>query len=250
MDGRESTFLREHTHEDLPSVSAHAERLMRRWSTGLEVQERIEHEKEVAKWAQEVHPYIAVSREVGAGGEELSKVLATRLGWECMDRRLMDLMAEQYGLPEGTLRIADEAKSNWLRETFAHWLDKTVITESAYVSHLGQIVLMAAKSSCCVFVGRGIQYLLPGDKGLSVRVVAPLAQRVAAIRKRNQMDEKAARKFIEETEEARREFVQHCFHHDVADADCYDLVVNLGKIPLDDAVEMIATVAERRFPIV
>jgi hypothetical protein len=43
------------------------------------------------------------------------------------------------------------------------------------------------------------------------------------------------------TESARRAFVRQYFHNDLTDPGHYDMIVNMGKIPIDGAVDAVKT---------
>ena len=45
---------------------------------------------------------------------------------------------------------------------------------------------MAARHASSVFVGRGVQFLLPCEVGLTIRIVAPLNQRIDRVMHRDE----------------------------------------------------------------
>lgn len=234
-------------HEGRQAVAAQAEKLMRQWALSMEINERVQQEKAAAQWAMEVHAYVAVSRETGAGGAELSRTVAEKLRWVCMDRELLDFMAESYHLPHGALETVDESKWNWLREMFGYWFDKMGVPQTEYVAHLGRIVLLAARNANTVFVGRGAQFYLPRDKGLAIRLIAPLEDRIRRTMELRQLDYDQAKRHVAATDEGRRDFVKRHFGHDVADARLYDLTVNLERFTLNDAAELVVGECRRRW---
>jgi cytidylate kinase len=224
-----------------------AEHQMRRWALGLEIKERVDHDRAVAELAQRIHPYVALSREAGAGGGEIARRLGKELGWDVLHRELLIYMSQRYKVPTDMLEFVDETTSNWMLEVFGKWLDHRVVTQSEYVVHLGQIVLMAARHANSVFVGRGVQFLLPRDKGLAVQIIAPLSRRVERTMQQRQISREQAQKHVKEADDGRRDFVRRYFHHDVSDPHVYDLVLNLEHMDLDNAVEILAAECRRRF---
>jgi len=62
---------------------------------------------------------------------------------------------------------------------------------------------------------------------------------------KRQCDEREARSFVETTDRQRADFVERYFHHDVADPHLYDLIINLARIPREDAIELIVTESAR-----
>jgi cytidylate kinase len=124
------------------------------------------------------------------------------------------------------------------------WLDRNLVSESEYVEHLGKIVLLAASSGKVVFVGRGAQMFLPRNKGLAVRIIAPLNYRIEQTMRQRGLNHALAKKWVEETDHARCDFVRSHFHHDVADPKLYDLVINLEPIGPHGARDLIVETAQ------
>lgn len=233
--------------EPVGPVAKNAEQRMRSWAIGLEVRDRLEHTQAVAQLPREMHPYVAISRETGAGGAEVARRVADKLGWQLVDRDLLNYMADRYKLPKDMLEFVDERTSNWVHEVFGKWLDSHLVTQSEYVGHLGRIVLMAARHANSVFVGRGVQFLLPRGKGVTIRMVAPLQQRIERIMEVRQLNHDAAKKYVADSDTGRRDFVHRYFHHDVSDACLYDLVINGQSLNFDEAADLIAGHCRQRF---
>jgi len=156
------------------SVAQLAERRMRQWAIGLEVQQRLQREAAAKSWSESVHPYLTISRDTGAGAGELAHRVGKILAWEVLDRELLDYMAKQYHVPKKIVELVDETTTSWLLDTFGKWLDRQLVTESEYLTHLGQLVLLAAQSQSAIFVGRGAHFFLPRERGLVIQLVASL----------------------------------------------------------------------------
>jgi len=234
-------------HDHGKSVAQMAEQQMRQWALGLEVKERIENQPTVDQLPAEIHPYIAVSREAGAGGAEIATRVGRELDWEVLNRELLSYMAERYKLPRDMLDCVDETTWNWMLEVFGKWINRRVVTQSEYIVHLARLVLMAARHSSKVFVGRGAQFLLPRDRGLTIYVIAPVKMRIKRILEVRHCSENEAKQFVRETDRGRRDFVQTYFNRNVDDEHVYDLVINREHIDLDAAAQLIVDQCRKRF---
>lgn len=230
---------------NVPAKSAEAQ--MRRWAIGLEVQNRLEHDRAIAEIPDQIHPYLAISREAGTGATDMARQMSDELGWQLVGLKLLDDMAEHYKLPKDMLRFVDETTSSWLYEAFGKWLNRHLVTQSEYVGRLGRIVLMAARHASSVFVGRGAQFLLPREKGLTVRVLAPLTYRVQRVMERRHLGRDEATRYVKHLDRGRREFVQKYFHRDAEDPRLYDVVVNLEHMGPEGAAELILRQCRARF---
>ena len=239
---------------DEATTAALAERRMRQWALSLEAEKRRqlrsadERRQPHEKLQRKLHPYIAISREAGAGGEEIARQVGDILGWEVLDRNIVDEIARHDKLPRAMLQLVDETTSNWVTETFGKWIDRHTVTQSEYVVHLGHVVLMAAQHASTVFVGRGAQFLLPADKGLTVYVVAPYDMRVENTRKTQICSADEARRHIEKRDDGRRDFLKENYDRGIDDLHLYDLVINRANISVETAARLIVDQARVRFP--
>ena len=113
------------------------------------------------------------------------------------------------------------------------------MTQDAYTSHLGKIVLLAARHGKVVFVGRGAQFFLPRDRGMSVRIIASETFRIYEMLRRSGLSYDQSKKLVEQTDRGRCEFVRRYFQHDVADPQLYDLIINVEKLSHEGAAALI-----------
>jgi cytidylate kinase len=185
-----------HTSLLQESATKLAERQMRQWVLNSDVQRRIAQERAKTIPPNEVHPYVAVSRECGAGGGEIARQIGQRLGWTLLDRELLQTMAESCHSREDDIEFVDEKTWNWLYELTVKSVNKQAVTQTEYVVRLGPILLMAARNSSTVIVGRGAQYLLPRWLGLSVRIIAPREQRIDRMMRLLDLDRSQATRHI------------------------------------------------------
>ena len=222
-----------------------AERQMRNWALELQTRQRLAEERAHTNVPQLIYPYVAISREAGVDAAELAGAIANKCGWKVLDRELLDYLAEHDQLSRLALEFVDEKTVSWFHEMFGKWLEQQLVSQAEYVSRLGRLVLLAAQHESAIFVGRGVQFMLPRNRGLAVRVIAPLKQRAECLMKRKQCSYGEAKGLVAELDDNRAQFVRRYFHRDIADPHLYDLVINLEYIPRVDAVELIATEAKR-----
>ena len=220
-------------------LSEAAERQMRVWALSVDSLKKLEEEKASASVQHLIRPFIAISRESGVDAGELATQLAKHLGWKILDRGILDYMAEEYHWSRIALDYVDEKTVSWFHDTFGKWLDQQIVSQPQFVKQLGHMVLLAAQHESTVFVGRGAQFLLPRDRGLTVRVVAPKQDRIKKIMDLRQCSHRDAEKFIDETDKGRADFVLRYFHRDVADPHQYDLIINLEHTSREAAVDLI-----------
>ena len=178
-------------------------------------------------------------RETGVDAADVAALISAKSGWKVLDRELLDYLAERNQWSAIALEYVDERTASWFHETFGKWLDDRLVSQAEYVSSLGKIVLLAAQHESTIFVGRGAQFYLPREVGVSVRLIAPRRLRVERIMVRRHCSRRDAEKFVDETDAGRAAFIRRYFHHNVAEPHLYDLVINLEHTTREAAADLI-----------
>ncbi|HID76769.1 MAG TPA: cytidylate kinase-like family protein [Planctomycetaceae bacterium] len=227
--------MKDQTRED-PKILKAAEQQMRAW----ELAQRSAARSVRAHGPQEqLGHYLTISRESGAGGSSVARLVGQRLGWEVMDKNLLDCVAERYRLSREGLEMVDETTVSWAYDLLGAWLDQKTITREQYMVRLARVVVAMARRGNVVFVGRGTQFLLPRQFGLAVRLVAPEPFRIRRVMEREKLDADEAKRYVQQTDRGRRDFTMKFFHVDLAEPHLYDMVINTERFGLDGAAEMI-----------
>jgi cytidylate kinase len=188
---------------------------------------------------------IAISRQAGAGGSALARAVSEKLGWPIYDKELIEKIAEEMGLRTQLVQSVDERRGSWLEECLHSLTARRSVSEGAYVHYLSQVLLSLAAHGNCVIVGRGAAQILPEATTLRVRLVGPYEKRVAAIEERHDLGRVDAEREVKETDQRRRRFVMDHFHKDADDPALYDLVLNSGRLDLEDCTALIVHALER-----
>src|SRR5262249_28050963 len=128
---------------------------------------------------------IAISREAGANGTGIARLVGERLGWPVYDRELLERIAHNMGLHARLVENVDEKQRSWLEESLAGLSSARALSGSRYVRHLVRTVLSLAARGNCVLVGRGAAQVLPAGTTLRVRLVAPLEARITAVSRKH-----------------------------------------------------------------
>ena len=229
----------------LDDLALAAKLRLERWLLSPGLREHMQRAREVKK-PTATGAYLTVSREAGSSGTELARLIGQRLGWDVLDKELLDFMTERYRMPHEMLEAVDETRANWVHDMLGSFFDARVVSHDNYVVHLERIVHLAALHGNVVFIGRGAQAFLPRSHGLAVRVIAPRKQRVDHIMQRHNLSHERAAALINEVDSARRQFCERHFHHDPASAEEYDLLINMGRMTLDEAADAVIAALRKR----
>jgi cytidylate kinase len=182
---------------------------------------------------------IALAREAGTAGALVAAAVGRQLGWPVYDQELVEKIAQELGLRSQLLESVDERRKGWIREMVESFVSVPGITEPAYVRHLTQTVLSLGTHGDCVIVGRGAAHILPPETTLRVRVIADLADRIAAASRRQNMSKEQAARWVADTDRERAAFVRAHFFKDAAEPHNYDLVLNASRWSVEECARFI-----------
>jgi hypothetical protein len=236
--------MKEQIREERKILAA-AERQMHAHALTEEIRDRLIRTEGSHRGEETQERFLTISREAGTGGEEIAASLGKRLGWEVLDKNLLDRIAERYRSSRQMLDLVDETPGSWVYDVLGTWMDRKIVPHETFVSQLARILLASVKRRSAVIVGRGAQFILPREKIFAVRVVASEPFRVQRIMRLRAVKEAEARSILRKIDTGRREFAERFFHHDITDPHLYDLVLNSGRLGIEAAVETVLAAAER-----
>ncbi len=188
---------------------------------------------------------IALSREAGAGGQEVAREVGAQLNWPIYDRELVELLAREMGVQRSLLESVDERRKGWLQECLEALSTAPTVSEDAYARRLARVLLALAAHGECVIVGRGAAQVLPAVTTLRVRLVAPLEARIAVIGRRLGVGQEEAARWVAATDLERSRFVRDHFRKDPGDPHLYDLVLNAARFSPAECAAFIVEALHR-----
>jgi cytidylate kinase len=181
---------------------------------------------------------ITVSREYGAGGLEVARLLAEALGWELLDRELLHRAAVVEHVPDADLERLDE-KALTLADRF-----RLHPPHQHYLHGLTDVVRQTAARGNVVLVGRGARQLLGDAPGaFHLRLVAPRDWRVQRMAEREGWSPQEALARCLEVDRTRDRFNRYFFGKAVAHSEQYDLVADTARVPPEDVAACVVALA-------
>ena len=224
----------------VPGLAKLVERQMRNWELARAQRPQVPVEERPS-----VQDFITVSRTIGSGGAEVATQLAERLGWPMFDKEILQAMAGDDRIRHHLYEVMDERDLTWFEET-ARGLCLREASANDYFRRLTETVLSLARQGRAVFLGRGIDLILPMERGLRVRVTASWRQRRDALLQRLGLTREQAEIEIERITLEREEFIRKHFGVDANDPARLDLIINLERLTVSDAVELTLLAARLR----
>ena len=223
-------------------------------------------------------PVVTIARQMGAGGEEIARLVASRLGARLLDAELLEMTSEQTGIPLRYFELLDErGRSMWrnpadlfrlvplppinpdLPDVYGDRYPPTGPVRArgeglqspafwaaeAYAAALSRTIQRVAQAGeSAVIVGRGgNEALAVMPETLNVLVVASEPQRLRRLAYERGVNVYEALDAVRGSDRRRRAFIRQFFGADWLDASRYDLVVRTDDVPLDAAAEIVVTAA-------
>jgi cytidylate kinase len=161
------------------------------------------------------------------------------------DKEILDKIGEEIRLSARHLEAVDERPGNWLEECLSGVQSQYHVSGETYIKYLLGTVRGLGAVGRCIIVGRGANYILPAATTLRIRLVAALEDRVQMMAGRLELSEREAAAWVQKTERQRLEFVKRCFGKDATDPHDYDLVLNMSRLTVEDAADIIIQTVQR-----
>lgn len=192
-------------------------------------------------------PTICVSRQYGAFGAAMGRIVAERLGFGFYSDELINDIADKAHVRLQVVQSLDERVQDGIAEWVAGLIKRGVFAPSDYLRNLSNVVLTLARHGKGVIIGRGAHFMLDGKTTLRVRVIAPLEVRVARIAERDRLSEADARAKVLRIDGERVAFNHHHYNADLTDPNNYDMVLNTGTLGIEGAAAQTVSAFQLRF---
>ena len=201
---------------------------------------------------------ITIAREYGAGGSELARALGERLGWGVLDRDLPQRVAARMRIDPATIEGLHEQAPGFLARIASAMLvyppEAPLVVDSgefptpdAIARAVREELQRAIQAPPVVIVGHGGQCLLRGHAGaLHLRLVAPIADRIARICARDGCGSRTAAAAVRRMDDDRQAYIRRYHDAEWRDPLLYDLEINTGRLPIADAAAMVVQLVAAR----
>jgi hypothetical protein len=193
---------------------------------------------------------LTVAREYGSGGGLIARAVAGKLGWNLLDKALVEAIARSARVDPDLAQRYDERTDSWLHrlsrrglwrgafEGIATTTDAECFDAEAMAALAKSLILEAHSRGNCVIVGRGAQCVLQNrDDVLQVFIHAPWSERIERVRSRVP-SAGDVELLIHSTDEQRADFIRLYFGCNWNDPHLYHLLISsvLGEEMVADLI--------------
>ena len=183
--------------------------------------------------------YITISREAGSLGNAVAARLAEKLGWQIFDKEIVEYIATTAHVRKSVIESFDEKKQDEIKTWVQTIIDSDTLSPDRYLGHLMRVIFTIAEHGRAIILGRGANFFLDPQKGLRVKIAAPLELRLIQIMHEMKLTRKEAQRYLAEQDNSRLAYIRRYFHRDADDPLFYDLVINTEFMPLEAVVDAI-----------
>jgi len=181
---------------------------------------------------------VAISRETGARGATIGRRIARKLRWDCYDQELLEFMAQDDSAGNNLREISPEV-AEWVEGRLQALLREQTLSQHPSVISMARVILTLAASGQVVLIGRGAGFLLPSATTLHVRIIAPLADRVAYMGQSQRLGSTEAATHVHKSDARRSEFLATHFHRRGDEIHHYDLLLNSSRLGEEEAAALV-----------
>ena len=201
---------------------------------------------------------ITIARQLGSGGSYIGQLVASRLGYVCIDRQILQQAAKELGVEEAVIEGREgRLQSFWekLISVFTlgtpdglytppppRWVPDEQLAEIER-----RLITELTVKGPCVVLGRGAFHLLRGRlRLLNIMVHAPQRFRVERVMSLYHARSNAeAIQMIARSDQDRCRYIRAFTGLDWFDARNYHLTIDTAKVDFATAEEMIVSIARR-----
>jgi len=199
-------------------------------------------------------PVVCISREVGCGGINIARLLATEFDkqsickkWKVLSKEILEESARELDMEPNKLRsLLKEGDRSFFDDVLNAFSEKRYKSERKISKTLVDLISTFANDGYCIIVGRAGHIIARDiEKSLLVRLTAPLEWRTKQIMEKNKLNHAEAIHFIEKTEKERYNLRKHIAgDHGIEDE--FDLTINLSRMKVQEVISLIRSLAQTR----
>jgi cytidylate kinase len=201
---------------------------------------------------------ITISRQFGAGGITLGKMIAESMGYTFADSDIIQRVAKEANVSTHWIESFEKEAGSKLSRLISgmvskRWLDRILadergyLDEKIYLDYLVLIVAQFADEGDVVILGRGSQYILDDHPdAVHILLVNEFENRVKFMTERYEMTRRKAERTVISEDRRRISLYKRLGKSDYESPQLYHLVLNMGRLDLETARDMVCKLAMRQ----
>jgi len=204
---------------------------------------------------------ITISRQFGAGGITIGKMIAESLGYTFADNDILQRVAKEANVSTHWIESFEKEAGSKLSRLISsmvskRWLDRVLadergyLDEQIYLDYLVLIIAQFADEGDVVILGRGSQYILNDHPdAVHILLVNEFENRVNFMVDRYEVSRKKAERTVVNEDRRRVSLYKRLGKSDYENPQLYHMVLNMGRLDLETARDMVCKLVERKLAL-
>lgn len=194
---------------------------------------------------------ITISRQFGAGGKTLGRIIADKLNYTFADNNVIQMLAHEANVSPHWVESFEKEAGGRLSRVISsmvsqRWVDRVLsdeygyLDEQIYLDYLVLIIAKIADEGQAVILGRGSQYILDDHPDTyHILLIDTFENRTNFMVKNYDYSPKKAARVVNNEDRRRKALYNRLGKKDFDHPDLYHMVLNMGRIEMDTAVEQV-----------
>jgi cytidylate kinase len=199
---------------------------------------------------------ITISRQFGAGGKTLGKMIADKLGYTFADDDIIQMVAEAANVSPHWVESVEREAGGKMSRIISSMVSKTLvdrilkdergyIDEKLYLDYLVVIIAQVAEEGNVVILGRGSQYILDDHPdAYHILMLNSLENRVKFMMERYDLSRERAQQIVTGEDKRRVNLYKKLGKTDYDDPKLYHLVLNMSRMSMPKALRLVCDLVQ------
>ena len=194
---------------------------------------------------------ITISRQFGAGGITLGKMIAKELGYTFADEDIVKMVAKEANVSPHWVETVEKEAGGKLSRIVTKMVSKPLverilkdergyIDEEMYMDYLVLIIAQIADEGDVIILGLGSQYILDDHPdACHILLINDFENRAKFMMEHYDLSQAKAEQVVNREDKRRTNLYRKLGKSDYDDSSLYHLVLNMGRISLEQALKLV-----------
>jgi len=194
---------------------------------------------------------ITISRQFGAGGKTLGKMVSEKMGYTFADNDIVHLVAETANVSPTWVESVEKEAGGKMSRIVSSMVSKRLvdrilksergyIDEKIYLDYLVVIIAQIAEEGDVVILGRGSQYILDDHPDAHhILLIDEFENRVKFMEENYDLTHNQAVKVVTNEDKRRLALYRRLGKTDYDQPSLYDLVLNMNRVSMKTALNLV-----------
>ncbi len=196
---------------------------------------------------------ITISRQFGAGGKTLGKMIADNMGFSLVDEDIIEKVAQEYNVSEDNIKSIEQESGGKMLDYIGRvsplkrFMDRSLTDKEGYIDGFKYVELLykiigkIADEGDVVIVGRGGQYVLQTyPSAFHFLFIANREDRIKFIQERYEMSYTKAASVVQNMEKRRANLYRYYRRKDYNSLNLYHMTLNMSLVSIEKARDLVS----------